>query len=289
MASVKAKLKNVGALLVLAGALIPGLPNRVAAQAGSDLLRNSSIVFVGIVDRIGSAAVAEVPKSPNEIVVKVEAIIEQPTSLQLKSGSEITVLLQTPAQLKSGTRATFYANPWILGRGFAVREVGHEVIQTSQESAVETSRARIEQSTQELETNDLRARINTADAVVVGHVSVVRPAPPGLQRAVTEHDPEWKDAIVDVISWIKGSQHPLKIVVRFAASRDVTWYGAPKLMEGNENVFILKKYGPAAGTATAKKATGQAYVVLSSKDLLPKQQADRVRALASESASAFSQ
>ena len=270
-------------------ALLLLLPAVLLAQTDSELqlLRGSTIVFVGTISRIGSA-VAEVPNSPNEIVAKVDAVIEQPANLRLKSGDEITVLLQRPAQLKSGTRATFYANPWIIGKGVAVREVGHEVIETSQTSANETSQTHVAELKQQLDTADLRARIDAADAVVLGHISAVQTAPKGVQRSVTEHDPEWRDAIVDVTSWIKGSPSQSKIVVRFAASLDVAWSRAPKLKQGNENILILKKAEPSASRPGGAKSLQQVYTVLNANDVLPKEQADHVRGLMAQPASSTS-
>lgn len=77
------------------------------------------------------------------------------------------------------------------------------------------------------------------DIICMGRVTAVRPGP--HRGPITEHDPDWQEAIIRVESWIKGVQANQDIVVRFPGSLDVAWYEAPKLKVGQEGTFFLRK------------------------------------------------
>ncbi len=106
-------------------------------------------------------------------------------------------------------------------------------------------------------------------------------APPG---PISEHNPNWREAVIDVETAIKGAQAGQRVVVRFPASLDVAWYDTPKLSEGQEGTFILQR-DLVSGAATALLAGSEvaAYTALNSLDVLPRQEAERVRTLASGS------
>ena len=90
------------------------------------------------------------------------------------------------------------------------------------------------------------SRFTAADVVVSGRVGEVRAdAPRGPRRKVplpiTEHDPQWREAIVEVTAVHKGRRVPRSIRVRFPASTDVAWARAPKLHAGQHGTFLLKR------------------------------------------------
>ena len=60
----------------------------------------------------------------------------------------------------------------------------------------------------------------------VGDCSWYRPT-------VSEHDPMWKCANVD----LGGEQKPLEVV--FSGSNDIMWFQSPKLVEGATGRFVL--------------------------------------------------
>jgi len=268
-------------LLALALAL-PGAGG-VAQMSRTALVKQSDIIFIGTVTQLGAVAVPEVPASARTVVVRVDQVLEKPAAVALATGDSVTVQTLRPGSLKPGTQATFYTTGWVFGRGVAVREVGHEpgrspVVAAAQQEAV--SRARLE-----VNDADLKAHIQRAAMVVAGRVEQVRPAEltppaPARPKRITEHDPDWQDAIIQVEDGIKGAQVGEKVVVRFPGSPDVAWVGTPKFAVGQEGTFLLHK-DSTTGSPHAMIAgqSVQAYTALHKVDVLSKQDATRVRAL----------
>jgi len=90
------------------------------------------------------------------------------------------------------------------------------------------------------------SRFAAADVVVSGRVGELRADPPSgprgkIQLPVTEHDPQWREAVVLVTAVHKGRRVPRSIRVRFPASTDVAWARAPKLHAGQQGTFLLKR------------------------------------------------
>jgi hypothetical protein len=69
-------------------------------------------------------------------------------------------------------------------------------------------------------------------------------------------------------------------VIRFPGSLDVAWYRAPKFRLGQEGTFVLQRDTLSGSPkATLGGAEVDAYVAASRQDVLPKNEAQRVRAL----------
>jgi len=275
------------ARLVLAAALLLTLTTLPASGQTSraEFLKKSSIVFIGTVAEVGAVSFPGVPASSRTVVFHVDALLEKPVSVSITQGDKVTVEVKDPALFRKGVQATLYTNGWIFGEGLAVREVGHE-IWTAQLKAVEPSQMRKELTKirKELRDAELRARIQAVDLVLVGRVVEVHPgtiaAVGGPPMPITEHDPDWQEAVIRVESWIKGEQANEEIVVRFPGSLDVAWYGVPKFKEGQEGTFLLQK-DQVSGIPKAMLAGAEvnAYTASDIHDVLPKEEAQRVRAL----------
>ena len=65
-----------------------------------------------------------------------------------------------------------------------------------------------------------------------------------LPAAVTEHDPDWWNATIELQTVIKGDVPETTLTVSFVHSMDVMWLDAPKLREGDEGIFILHEEFP---------------------------------------------
>ena len=269
------------AILLAVALALPGVP-AVAQMSRAALVKQSDIIFIGTVTQVGAVAAPEVPASPRTTVVRIDNVLEKPAAVALAPGDWVTVETVQPGSLKPGTQATFYTTGWIFGRGVAVREVGHEpgrspVLVADQQEAV--ARARLE-----VNDADLKAHIQRAAMVVAGRVEQVRPAElaaaPTRPKRITEHDPQWQEAIIQVQDGIKGAQAGDQVVVRFPGSRDVAWVGAPRFTVGQEGTFLLHKDSTTGSPLTmiAGKAV-PAYTALHDVDVLSKQDATRVRAL----------
>jgi hypothetical protein len=110
-----------------------------------------------------------------------------------------------------------------------------------------------------LRKREVEERVASADTVVVGRVAAVRlPAselPPRATRGaaaalaspprgpISEHDPQWREAVIRVERVAKGRSAGKEVVVRFPASDDVRWFRAPKFAPGDQGVFILHRSG----------------------------------------------
>jgi len=269
------------AMLLAVALALPGA-GAVAQMSRATLVKQSDIIFIGTVTQVGAVAAPEVPASPRTVVVRIDNVLEKPAAVALAPGDSVTVETVQPGSLKPGIQATFYTTGWIFGRGVAVREVGHEpgrspVVVADQQAAV--ARARLE-----VNDADLKAHIQRAAMVVAGRVEQVRPAEltaaPTRPKRITEHDPQWQEAIIQVQDGIKGAHAGEQVVVRFPGSRDVAWVGAPRFSAGQEGTFLLHK-DSTTGSPNAKIAGREvpAYTALHKVDVLSKQDAMRVRTL----------
>lgn len=275
----------IGAILLMCTA-----PMLVQSQTfREDLLEKSSIVFIGTVTTVGQVSFSGVPKSDRTVVVRVDTVVDKPAAIALKAGDSVTIEVKDAAPFRAGVQATFYAEGWILGEGLAVREVGHEV-SPARLGAAEMSRKQAEFSQIRKKRVDaaLSARLRTADVLVFGRVLRVRKRTmPAMavqpSRRITEHDPNWQEAVIKVEREIKGAQAGQEIIVRFPGTLDVAWADFPKFKEGQERTFILRR-DTFSGIPKAMLAGVEvdAYIARSSEDVLPKEELERVKRLSGQ-------
>jgi hypothetical protein len=269
------------AMLLALALAVPGA-GAVAQMSRATLVKQSDIIFIGTVTQVGAVAAPEVPASARTVVVRIDKVLEKPTAVALAEGDSVTVDAVRPGSLKPGIQATFYTTGWIFGRGVAVREIGHEpgrspVVVADQQEAVAKARLEVNDA-------DLKAHIQKAAMVVAGRVEQVRPAElaaaPTRPKRITEHDPQWQEAIIQVQDGIKGAQAGEQVVVRFPSSLDVAWVGTPRFTVGQEGTFLLHK-DSTSGSPNSMIAgrSVPAYTALHKVDVLSKQDATRVRAL----------
>jgi len=271
----------LGAALLAAQA-----PGPASAQvAGTDRVKQSDLVFVATVAEIGKASFAGVPRSAHTIVVRVDSVIEKPAAVPIAPGDRVTVRVKDPASFRKGTQATFYAQGWILGAGLAVREISHELMAKPMTlAAAADKKADVEKMRRQVSDAELNARVQAADMVVAGRVVNIQAptmqATGAAPRRVTEHDPQWQEAVIQVDSAIKGTTANNRALVRFPASRDVQWFSAPKFAIGQQGVFMLKlDRVSGAPKAMLSGAEVPAYTALRPADVLPATEAQRIRAL----------
>ncbi|HVH68375.1 MAG TPA: hypothetical protein VM716_10940 [Gemmatimonadales bacterium] len=271
------------AILLVFALALPGSA-AVAQMNRTALVKQSDIIFIGTVTQVGAVAAPELPASARTSVVRVDQVLEKPAAVALAAGDSVTVQAVQAGSPKPGTQATFYTTGWIFGRGVAVREVGHEpghspVDTTAQGAAVVKARLSADDA-------ELKAHLQRAAMVVAGRVEQVRPAelapasPPTRPKRISEHDPEWQEAIIQVDDGIKGARAGEQVVVRFPSSRDVAWVGTPRFTVGQEGTFLLHKDSTTGSPeSTLAGRVVPAYTALHKLDVLPKQDAPHVRAL----------
>jgi hypothetical protein len=253
-------------------------------------------VFEGTVQQAKGAPVPGMPGA-GAAVVRVDRIVQGPQGLRAFEGRDVLVVPGKGERMRPGERAVFYTNGASLGETLAVASIGH----LPQRMAAAT-RA-LARPSAALERRDLRDRIDAADMVVVGRVSSVRvpseaPGPraraAGLAaappRRISEHDPEWREAVIAVDRVEMGERRRKQVVVKFPASTDVRWFKAPKFTPGQEGVFILHRPPgaiPAAARARATPAAApDAYVALHPADVQPAEREDEITALVEGSGTA---
>jgi hypothetical protein len=262
---------------------VAALPQVTGNQA--TLVKQSSIIFAGTVSQLEATSFAGVPKSTQTIVVRVDSVLKKPAAVSLKKGDNVTVELKDPSAFQQGMQATFYTEGWIFGSGVAVKELGHEFgpgsSKTSKTAAADEKA--YQQSPDQISDQELQNRLNAADFVVIGRVTDVHRwnRPKSATTRVSEHDPDWHEAVVEVQSVLKGGQvKGNKIVVRFPGRNDVAWTRSPKFQKNQQGIFCLNR-DQTSGVATEKVGGHQVavYTCLGHGDSLPLSDAPRVRAL----------
>lgn len=239
------------------GAILTAQPS--AKPGSAEALEKSALVFRGAVTRLQAATLAEVAVSENTVVARVDEVMRAPQSLGNLTGREITVYVQNPAGIRVGEQLVFFANPWMLGDGVAVQEVGR------QSAGGNTAALRAQLTSSSPSARELSERISSADMVIAGKVAAVREGQPGR---LSEHDPQWREATVEVTEFVKGASTQKTVVVRFPGSQDVAFYNAPRFAVNQEGVWILRKW-----------ENTDSYTAIAPSDFQTKEQLNRIKAL----------
>jgi len=268
------------ALFGLSGAAWPQEPDQQTAPA-----KQSSIVFSGTVSQLGATSFADVPRSAQTIVVRVDSVLKKPAPVSLKRGDNVTVEVKDTSAFQEGARATFYTDGWIFGSGVAVKELAHEISPAGEEATKAASTGeKVAGHTQEQSDQELQDRLNSSDFVVIGRVTGVhRWTPPksATPYRITEHDPDWHEAVLEIKSVLKGGKvKGNKMVVRFPARNDVAWAQSPKFEKNQRGIFCLNR-DQVSGVPTAKLGGNQvnAYTCLGHGAALPMAEEAHVRSL----------
>src|SRR6266699_6865907 len=186
----RSSLWGAGVLLALCGST-----NAATSQATDNqatLMGKASIVFSGTVSQLAATSFADVPKSAQTIVVRVDAILKKPAAVSLKRGDSVTVDAKDASAFQEGTQATFYTDGWIFGAGVAVKELGHELGAAVEPAPMTSAGKTSGQSQDQMNDQELLDRMKASDFVVVGRVTDVRPwnvpkPKSGAPSRVSEH------------------------------------------------------------------------------------------------------
>lgn len=228
-------------LLVVGLTALATEPLGVSAFQGTssnmlDLTRQSSFIFAGSVQKVNAASPSTIPASEGTAIVRVDDVLRNAGVVSDVQGKDITVELSRPGSLKEREQAIFFTNVVMYGASLVVREVNH----ISSESA--TTKVQVGEALRQLPDEELKARLDQADLVVTGRVSVVRAVNARAERAPdSEHDPDWWQASVQVQSVEKGQPAPGPVIVYFPHSVDIRWFASPKFKVGQQGLFILRQ------------------------------------------------
>jgi len=208
------------------------------------LRHEATFVFSGTVQRAESSGLSFIPSSPSTAVVRVERIYHASPDLHAEAGQEVTVLYMEGSTPASGDRRrVFFTDPVAFGETIAVREIGS----MDEPDDPEAIAGLVARGTAEMEEEQIREHLASADAVVQGRVAETHPASRTPER-YSEHDPEWWVARIEVMRSFKGDLEG-DVSVRYPNSRDVRWYAVPKPEEGQEAIFVLHRDGLRRGEA----------------------------------------
>jgi hypothetical protein len=213
---------------------------------------SAKLIFEGKVTKTKAANVKAISGTDQSAVVAIERVLSAPEALVAFTGRNVTVRLAKGERVKQGQRATFYTNGLVFGENLAVQSLGHDPIKGRAAKAAATAAGgAIEHSAARMAVHKkIREQASEAPVVISGKVVAVglpTPAGAGVATAsgapkpgrISEHEPFWREAVVEVQKVHKGTVDNNPVVLRFPSSTDVRWHRAPKFETGQEGVFSL--------------------------------------------------
>ena len=226
----------------------------------------AGFVFAGLVERTGATTMDLVQPTRETAVVRVERVLRAPADFGERRGSRVTVRLGSPA--RKGQRLVFFTVGWISGTGLAVQELGRQPA-----TDLDAMRKRMEEAVRQQEDAVLRKRIAEAAAVVVGKVADTGPVGRRERPPDSEHDPQWRTALVVVEQVEKGdAKEGEQLEIVYASSRDVMWFRAPKPTPGERAVFIAHR-------RTLEELDVTTLAIVEPLDMQPVEELDRIRSV----------
>ena len=258
-------------------------------------------VIEGTVKKLRASNLREEPATVRTVLVQVNRVVRGTDAMSGIAGREITVRLAPKERVTVGERYLFHTAGWVFGENIGVQSLGHESAAPSRAAALAQHP---DDPVRSLRAHEALTQAETADLIVSGRVSAIRVPPsavsataaagrmraaPPRTRRISEHDPQWQEAVIDVDDVHKGQHRGSQVVVRFPASTDVRWHKAPKFRAGQQGLFLLHKEQPIAAPVGARAralvaaAPGQ-YTALHPADVQPLEELPRIQLAARQSA-----
>ena len=221
------------------------------SSKAEELAREARFVFTGTVKKLKAATLPEIKKADQErtVIVRVDHILQAPPIFSNRTGQDITMQLKKGEKVTVGQQAEFYTNSWLIGNeGVAVISLGHRPVQKATVAALSAAAPTWPKAA----ARDMQAHVDDADLVVTGVVKRVNlpdeeantfTAAAGASGTppLSEHDPGWQEAVVEIDSVHKGSHDKKSVTLRFPSSKDRMWADAPKFKPGQSGYFVLRK------------------------------------------------
>lgn len=262
----------------------------------------AAFIFTGKVVKSRSATIKDIPVE-DTVIIQVDTITKVPAMFASLVGQQVTVRFKNLPELKEGTIITVFANGWIFGEGIAVDAVSFtektdKTELASMVKSVNTSNA----------DSELKERLNSAELGVVGKVVKVEKAavqedahtlagigaldaetPMEVETThISEHDPDWHEATIQVDEVVKGQDDAKEVKVLFPKSDDVRWYNISKYKEGQQGIWLLQKgktqnpNGIAPKVFAAIPADETKFTTLHAVDFLPLNELGRVKSMVNQ-------
>jgi hypothetical protein len=233
-------------------------------------LEGSALSFIGTIERLRAATMADLPVDDHTAVVHVDQVLHAPKTLQRLSGMSVTVQLSPNVAVPGpGDSATFFTNPSVFGEGLAVTEVARVPVADTQPylATAAPGEGPLERLQTVVADQHLRSHAQQADAVIIGKVARLEDA--GLS-SFSEHDPDWWRATLEVVHVESGPVTGPQIQILYANSQDVRWRNSPKPRASQEGLWLLH--------ATAGELRGAApFQIIHPEDYQPVTRADQLR------------
>ncbi len=236
------------------------------------LIPNTTLIFKAKIILLNTVTTDEEDVS-NSGVVEISDIIEAPESFPNFKGEQITVRFSDISKVKVGEERMFFTDPYWIGESLGVNENGSVLkddhLYQSKDIISHIKHARINQ-------DDIRLRklLKDAKLVIAGKVIRVQ-KPEGQFSIVTEHNPEWREAEIQVDETLKGIVEGKTIKILFASGKDVMFFQAPKLKEGDEGIFIISQ----TDDLTKKQMTNENTMTEPESFILGKDRAKHIKSL----------
>jgi hypothetical protein len=231
------------------------------ARPVKDLTRSAEFIFRGTVQKTGAANLSLVEPNERTAIVRVDEVLKKGGTLDDFTSHEVTVFLSDG--LKAGDQRVFFTKVQLLGESLGVEEVGRAA------GSIADLKAQVGSARDELLRESLATRLAAADLVVSGRVLSLRATDTAPQNGpVTEHDPQWAEAVLEIHSVLKGQATGNTVAFWVPTSLDVLWASVPKPVVGQEGTWLLHRHVPEGGTPVL--------AIVDPQDLLSAEEAKKI-------------
>jgi hypothetical protein len=210
------------------------------ARPVKDLTRSAEFIFRGTVQKTGAANLSLVEPNDRTAIVRVDEVLKRGGTLDDFTGQEVTVFLSEA--LKAGDQRVFFTKVQLLGESLGIEEVGRAT------GSVADLKAQVGNAKDELLRESLTTRLAGADLVVSGRILSLRATEAAPKSGpITEHDPLWAEAVLEIHSVLKGQVTGNTVAFWVPTSADVLWASVPRPGVGQEGTWLLHRHVPEGG------------------------------------------
>lgn len=230
------------------------------AQFLDRLNEEANLIYEGTVIGTGSGATSA---EGGAVLTRVDSALRTPPGLAPIEGKNVNLMTSDDDPLEPRDRFVFFARTSLVGQEITAQEIARLAADTVQEL-----RGAIAQSEERMNNVELAERLRTVDVVVVGQISEVDSERPPPAFPVSEHDPQWQRARLEVEQVLSGDLQDRTLSLVFPGTQDVAWVDAPRPRPEQQAVWLL---------TAAPELDG--FTALDPLDAQPASQADRIRRL----------
>jgi hypothetical protein len=202
------------------------------------LVSDASLIFKAKIVLLHTVTTDEDDISNSGVVI-VTDVIEAPESFKNISGQQVTVRFSDISKVKVGEERMFFTEPYWIGESLGVTEKGSVLKGDKLYESKEIS-SYIAQALNKQDDEQLRKYLKDSKFVITGKVVKIN-NPEDYKRMATEHDPEWREAEIQIDETIKGKTGSKTVKILFASSKDVMFFQSPKFNMGDEGIFIIQQ------------------------------------------------